>query len=171
MTLPTLSPLQLDGLTRDLWQFYDPLVIAQLAPLADDKCYQPKLYRAPDLASEVFAPGSYLPYGLRITPGSLIYGFYLPVVPGTTLPAAYNLQITDLALKHKFWSSQIPSLFVSNLKVTSFSPVRLQEGVFPSFLPYVHPVVGDGLFKIEIWETSGVQQRIELVIGVLEVVG
>jgi hypothetical protein len=168
---PTLSPLQLDQLSRDLWQLYDPLVIAQLAPLAEDQCYQIKTYRAPDLANEVFAAGSYLPYGLRITPGSLIYGFYLPVNPSTLLPPSFNVQITDLALKHKFWFSQIPSLFLSNLKTTCLSPVATQQGVFPSLLPYVHPVVGDGLLKVEIWETAGVQQRIELVLGVLEVVG
>jgi len=41
-------------------------------------------------------------------------------------------------------------------------------GSFPNLMCAPHPVVGSGQFDIEIQETSGVEQRIELVLGVLE---
>ena len=42
-------------------------------------------------------------------------------------------------------------------------------GSFPNLLTAPYPVVGSGLFTVEIQETSGEQQRIQLVFGVLEV--
>ena len=41
------SPLSLDQLTRDIWGAYDPIVIAQLAPLAAENCYQPRFTKVP----------------------------------------------------------------------------------------------------------------------------
>jgi len=50
-----LSPLSLNQLTRDYWGQYDPAVIGQLAPLANDPCYQIKFYKAPADDQEVIA--------------------------------------------------------------------------------------------------------------------
>jgi hypothetical protein len=73
---------------------------------------------------------------------------------------------------HKFWDDPIPSFFLANYKATYLSALSYPGGgalgTFPNLLPCPHPVVGDGLFLVEIWETSGVQQRIEVVIGTLE---
>jgi len=154
---------------RDLWGSYDALAIAQIAPLAKGR-YQPKWYKAPDVANSAFAAFGYVDFGLAITPGSLIYGFCLPADPSTLLPAQFNLQITDNALKHKFWDEPIPSVFVGNYNPSMLDVNKQRISSFPSLLCSPYPVVGEGLFSIEIWETSGSAQRIELVLAVLEAV-
>jgi hypothetical protein len=175
------SPLELDPLTRDYWGNYDAWATQQLAPLADNECYQPKFYKAPASSDELIFAGQYVTYGLRITPGSLIFGFYLPGLVPTFAPPSYVVQITDVALRHKFFDEPVPSFFLGNFKPTFLSNNVLDAagriGSFPSLLPAVHPVVGDGLFKVDIWDTlngntgpGGSSQRVELVIGVLEVV-
>ena len=166
-----ISPLSLDQLTRDTWGAYDAAAIAQLAPLASDACYQPKFYKAPDPESELMAANDYLAFGLKITPGSLLVGFYLPADPVTLMPALFNLQITDTALGRKFWDAAVPSFFVGNYKATAADTLLPRLGSFPHLLNAPYPVVGDGLFLVELWETSGAPQRVELVFGVLEAVG
>lgn len=171
MSSPVISPLSLDQYARSLWGQYDPDAIAQLAPLAGDDCYAPKFYKAPDLASEVLAADGYLAFGLKITPGSLIYGIYLPALPATNHPLLFNCQITDQTLQHKFWDEPVPSIFLANYQTTAMSLFLEEIGSSPFLFNCPHPVVGDGLFLIELWDTSGTQQRIELVLGVLEVIG
>jgi hypothetical protein len=171
MTGLPISPLSLDALTRDTWGSYDAYAIAQLAPLAYESCYQPKFYKAPDLASELFAPYAYVNFGLKITPGSLVYGIYLPADPNTNVPPPFSLQVTDAALNHKWWDEPIPSYFVGNYKATYLDTNKFQIGSFPNLFDAPYPIVGEGLLSVEIWETSGNQQRIEVVFGVLEVVG
>ena len=169
-----VSPLSLDCLTRDYWGAFDAAAIAQLAPLAENTCYQPKIYRAPALSDEVVAASGYVSYGLKITPGAIIYGFYLP--PGNVfvdgpLPPSFNVQITDQSLKHKWFDQPVPSYFLGNCKPTFLSSSQNVMGSAPNLLVSPYPVVGTGLFLIEIWETSGAQQRIELVFGVFEPIG
>ena len=170
---PQLSPLSLNQLTRDLWGQLDPAAIAQLAPLADDQCYRPKFYKAPAGSQEVMDANTYAAFGLKITSGSLIYGFYLPcvpaVVPVNSVPPEFLVQITDSSLTRKLFDDPVSSLFLANYKPTMQSNFLVQAGSFPRLLCAPYPVVGDGVFMIEFWETSGVQQRVELVIGVLEV--
>lgn len=166
-----ISPLSLDQLTRDVWGSYDAAAIAQIAMLAGDDCYAPKFYKAPDLASEVLAADDYLAYGLKITPGSLIVGVYLPADPATLMPPQFNLQVTDTALDRKFWDYAIPSFFVGNYKATALDVLLARIGTFPNLLNCPYPVVGDGLFLCEFWESTHAAQRIELVFGVLEAVG
>ena len=116
---------------------------------------------------------------MGITPGAVIFGFYLPALVSTSLPPAYNIQITDMALRHKFWDEPVPSIFLGNFKPEYLSADLLQAGglvsTFPSLFSAPHPVVGDGLFLFEFWDTTGgaagpqgSAQRLELVIGVLE---
>lgn len=175
-----ISPLQLDPLTRDYYAHWDAYAIGQLAPLARRKdCYQPKFYKAPATSDELILANQYAAYGLHITPGSIIFGFYCPALVSTSLPPAYNVQITDKSLEHKFWDEPIPSIFLGNYKPTYLTADPLQSAgliaSFPSLLSAPHPVVGDGLFLLEFWDTTGgtngpagSAQRIELVIGVLE---
>jgi hypothetical protein len=173
MSTLAMSPMQLDGLTRDYWGHYDAWVISQLAPLAENQCYQPKFYKAPASVDEVIPALGMASYGLKITPGSLIYGFFLPGLVATTAPPLFSVQIIDQSLRHKFWDEPVQSIFLANFKPTALSanPLLATGGIgsFPNLLNCPYPVVGDGLFMVQIWETSGVQQRIELVIGVLEV--
>jgi hypothetical protein len=168
-----ISPLQLNQLSRDYWGWYDPPAIAQLAELATSPCYQPKFYKAPDTTQEVIAANGYLDYGLKITPGSLIVGVYLPARASTGLPPQFSVMIRDVSLKLDWFDQPAPSVFLANYLPTYLSaapvPSAGQFGSFPSLLSSPWPVVGSGLFNIEFWETSGAQQRIELVFGVLEV--
>lgn len=174
--MKNVSPLSLNQLTRDYWGQYDPAVIAQLAQLAADPCYSVKFYKAPADNQEVFAAYGYCTYGMRITPGSLIFGFYLPCLVATddvtlSVPPAFTVQIVDLSLEHKFWDEPAASIFLANFKPTYQSAVTLNMGSFPNLLRAPHPVVGSGLFDVKIQETSGEPQRIELVLGVLEACG
>jgi hypothetical protein len=166
-----ISPLSLDCLTRDYYGSFDASILAQLAPLSENDCYQPKIYRAPAVPAEVLRGNKYVSFGLKITPGALIYGFYLPAVPATNLPGAFNVQIRDVSLLHDFFDEPIPSVFLANNKPSYLSVEQPIMGAFPYLLDAPHPVTGTGLFSVQIWETSGSSQRIELVFGVLEPIG
>ena len=173
-----VSPLSLDTLTRDLWGQYDSYAIAQLAPLAREACFQPRLYKAPAQPQEVFPPKGYAAYGLGITPGSIIYGFYLPAFFKTLQPLQFNLQIKDESLDRYFWDAPIPSIFIANLKPTFLGQLAINAGFsgggfgygasFPSLLPRPYPVVGKGTFYVQIWNPTTGQQTIQVVIGVFE---
>ena len=170
-----ISPLSLDPLTRDLWGQYDASAIQQYAPFYGDNCYAPKFYKAPNTQQEVFPAGGYVAFGLRITPGSVIFGFYLPMVPNTgSLPASappkFTVQITDWSLKHQWFDTPLASIFLSNYKPTQQGNGFSGAGSFPNLLEAPYPVVGKGNFQVEIQSTDFVNtQRIELVFGVMEV--
>jgi hypothetical protein len=167
-----ISPLSLDCLTRDYYGSFDAMILAQLAPLSEDPCYQPKIYRAPSLATELVAAGGYTSFGLKITPGAIIYGFYLPPSsPTANIPGQFNVQIRDTSLKHEWWDQPIPSYFIANNKPSYLSVEQDVIGSFPCLIDAPYPVVGTGLFEVQIWEDSGSEQRIELVFGVLEPFG
>lgn len=167
-----ISPLSLDGLTRDYYGAFDAAIIAQLAPLSENTCYQPKIYRAPALSDEVIPANGYASFGLKITPGSIIYGFYLPPSSqSSNLPGAFNVQIRDESLQHRWFDQPVPSYFLANCKPTYLSVSLGVVGSAPNFLVAPYPVVGNGLFLVELWETSGEAQRVELVFGVLEPIG
>lgn len=148
-----ISPLQIDQLTRDTYGDFDAIAIAQLLPLAYDSCYKPRLYKAPDSAQELIPAGGYTSYGLTISPGSLIYGFYNDVAA----PAVF--QVTDTSLDLSLFSDPVPVGLIANDQKTVGYPYLLCA-------PY--PVVGTGLFMVEIWNNSASDARIQIVIGVLE---
>lgn len=169
------SPLSLDQLTRQIWGSYDPLVIAQLAPLSREKCYQPKFYKSPASQDELMTPGQYVQHGLKFTPGSLIFGTYLPAVPqldGTFTPPRFNVQITDSSLEQEWFDEAIPSLFLSNSKAeyVDLNALNPSMGAFPNLLSSPWPVVGSGIQIIEFWNDPELAQRVQLIFGVLEVV-
>ena len=169
-----ISPLSLNPLTRDLWGEFDASAIAQLAALASDPCYTMRFYKAPADNQELLPANGYAPYGLKVTPGSLIFGFYLPCLfnagnPPISVPLAFTVQITDVDLEHKWFTEPKSSLFFANCKPTYQTTAGVIAGSFPNLLTAPYPVVGRGAFKIDIQDTSGTQQRVQLVIGVLEV--
>jgi hypothetical protein len=169
-----ISPLSLNPFTRDLWGEFDATAIAQLAALASDPCYRIKFYKAPADNQELLPANGYAPYGLKISSGSLIFGFYLPCIyngeePFQSVPLAFTVQITDVDLEHKLFTEPKSSLFLANFKPTYLTLAEVPAGSFPNLLTAPYPVVGRGAFKVDIQDTSGVQQRVELVIGVLEV--
>ena len=151
-----ISLLSLDQLTRDVAGSYDGMAIAQIAPLAFDDCYEPKFAKAPDIGSEVLPANGYLACGLKLVPGSVIVGIYLPGAVNTGVAPPFNLQITDVALGRKFWDCSIPSFFIGNFKPTCADTLRYVVGSFPNLLNGPYPVVGEGLFLVEFWETTGV---------------
>jgi hypothetical protein len=148
----------------DFWGYYDAEILPVLAPLDHNHCYKPRIYNAPPVDLGVLAQGAYLQYSLKITPGSLIWGFYQGNLSGSD--PAYAVQITDIATGHKLWQSPVSNRFVSN-------GLNLN---FPSLLCSPYPVVGSGLFEVEFWADvtntgSGAGLvRVYLIIGVAEVV-
>lgn len=156
-----ITPLQIDSYTRDMWSEFDALAIAQLAPLAYDPCYRPRVYVGLDIDAQFVPAREYRSYGLRIPRGSLIYGFYC----GTPVtPSPWNIQITDLSLDDAngrpctFWSSPVSQNFVSNQKGPNY----------PNLRPAPHPVTGNGNFLVEVWSQLDTDQWIVPLIGVLE---
>jgi hypothetical protein len=168
-TAVDISPLSMNQLTRDLWGDYDSRAIAQLAPLTQDRCYQPKFFKAPGDNQEVIPSLGYVPYGMRLKPGSIIFGFYLPLKPGLNVPqATYTVQITDQSLQRRWFDDPIANLFLANQKPTN------EQGIasFPNLLTAPYPVVGSGLFLVDFQSTNKTEsQRCQLVFGVLEVCG
>lgn len=159
-----VSTLKLDPFTRALWGEYDALTIAQIEALANDPCFPPKFYTAPDLQSNLLGnetpgvpaantPGSYIEYGLEIEPGSLIVGSFL----FSTAPQSFLVQITDVSLNHKLFDQPVPALLLGNAKWN-----------FPNLWATPHPVVGSGLFRMEFWNQLNSPQIIFLVLAVLD---
>jgi hypothetical protein len=62
-------------------------------------------------------------------------------------------------------------VFLANDRPTYIGVSQSIVGSAPCFLDAPYPVVGTGLFLVQIWNNSGAQQRIELVFGVLEPIG
>ena len=96
-------------------------------------------------------------------------GLFNAGAPPTSVPLAFTVQITDVDLEHKWFTEPKSSLFLANCKPTYQTTAGVPQGGFPNLLTSPYPVVGRGAFKIDIQDTSGTQQRVELVIGVLEV--
>ena len=165
-----VSPLSINQLTRDYWGQYDAAIIAQLAQLASDPCYQIKFYKVPSDDQEMLPAFGYVTCGLRVTPGSIIFGFYNPMLSPSLVPMQpYTVQCTDVSLGHTWWDDPIGAVFLCNFKPTDQSNETNNQGSFPHLLCAPYPVVGTGQFEFEIQETSGSPQRIQLVLGVLEV--
>jgi hypothetical protein len=136
-----LNSLQLVPHYRDTWGYYDAMVNPIFAPLDHNVCYKPKLYEVPDLSVQLMDPTdatgpSYQQYTLRIVPGSLIIGF----LNDDDTPL-FTLQITDLATGLRFWDQPISNYFISN---------NFNE--YPNLLSSPWPVVGRGLFNVELWD-------------------
>jgi hypothetical protein len=168
------SPLSLNQLTRDLWGSFDAAAIAQLAGLAEDACYQIKFYKAPADNQEVFPSYGYVPYGMRVTPGDLLFGFALPCVANPdnllqSVPPPFTVQIRDESLQHDWYDDPLSSFFLANYKPEYQSNFNLNTGSFWNLFDAPYPVVGSGLFMVKIQSTSPDPQRIELVFGALEV--
>lgn len=175
-----VSPLSLDAMTRDTWGIFDPLAIARIAPLAQEPCYQHKFYKSPLLSQEVVPAFGYVTQTLQITPGSIFYGIYLPSLISSSpafMAPSWNMQITDKSgsADYTLFDKPIPAFFLANTRFTYQSAMPLpttsgQYGSAPNLLAEAYPITGNGLLLIEFWETSGAQQRIECVLGVLELV-
>lgn len=176
MSPSPVSPLSLNPLTRDLWGTFDATAIAQLARFAVSGEFSPKFYKAPPDAMEFLPAYGFQRTGLAITPGSVIYGWYLPhaiyeaATPQANRPL-FSVQIRDVSLEHDLFSEPLAALFLSNYKPTYQGNFFTYLGSFPNLLCAPHPVTGSGLFNVDIQSLSASAQRIEFVIGVLEYCG
>jgi len=150
-----VTPLQIDSFTRDIWNEFDALAIAQIAPLAYDDCYKPRVYVGLDSDAQAIAALGYSSFGLQITPGSLIYGFYMGI---PVVPSPWNFQMTDMSLGRSLFSDPVSQLFLSNLKGLAY----------PCLLCAPYPVVGSGMFLVEVWSQLAITQSVVPLIGVLE---
>lgn len=157
-----VTPLQIDTFTRDLWGNFDPLAIAQLAPLVASACYKPKIYVGLDTLSQSIPANGYASYGLNITPGSLIYGFYMGLPQD---PSPWNIQITDTARGKKLWTSPVSQVFLS-----SNGGGTGEEANYPCLLEAPYPVIGKGVFQVEVWNQLAATQSVVPLIGVMELV-
>ena len=176
MSTILVSPLSLNQLTRDYWGSYDAVAIERLAKLAKDPCYRIKFYKAP--VDDPDAPGAavqnvllaYRTYGMKIKPGSLIFGVYLPFATYSPFPSNFpwTVQITDVSLGHRWWDDPISGVMIGNQKPTYMSESTLNMGGFPNLLCAPYPVVGSGEFDIEFQNLATGDFRTPLVFGVLE---
>ena len=152
--IPSLTPLHLNQFTREVWSEYDAAAMAIIEPAIASGCYDPKIYKSPDITQEVIAAAGYVPHGLKITPGALIIGFAFPADFETT---EINVQITDQGLDHKWYTDPVPWYFLSNGKLD-----------MPNLLRAPYPVVEPGVFLIEYYNISTEAFRTQLDILVLE---
>lgn len=164
----SVSPLSLDQLTRETWGQYDPAVIAQFASLAKESCYVPKFYKSPASQDELMSAGEYVQHGLKMQPGSLIYGTFLPASPVTLLPPQFNVQVTDTSIDEEWFDESVPSIFLANYKPVYLDPNQVTAGSFPNLFNSCWPVVGSGIFLVEIWNSPSTAQRVQLIFGCLE---
>jgi len=169
-----ISPLSLNQLTRDYWGQYDPAIIAQLAALANDPCYAQKFYKAPGDNQEVIEGYGFVTYGMRVTPGSIIYGVHQPMIldledPTLSKPLDFTIQVYDVSLDHLWEDDPVSSLMWSNLKPTYQDAATTNVGSFPYLFCAPYPVTGSGQIDVQIQSTSPDAQRIQLIFGVFEV--
>jgi hypothetical protein len=91
--------------------------------------------------------------------------------------ASFTVQIRDVSLERDWFDDPLAGLFLANYKPTSEMLMYVNFGDDPclpsdwNFLCAPYPVVGSGLFMVDIQSTANATQRIELVFGVLEVCG
>jgi len=143
-----LNSLQLIPTYRDTWGYYDAMVNPIFAPLDHNPCYKPKLYEVPDVSVQLMSPldlpgaPAYQQYTLRVVPGTLLVGW----LNDDNRPL-FTVQISDISTGHKIWDSPISNLFLTN---------NLDE--YPSLLCSPYPVVGAGLFNVELWVDPGVRE-------------
>ena len=170
-----LGQLWLDPLIRPIWGSYNPLVLAQLDVLAHEDCYKPKFYRIPDPQNEVIPAGGYVEFGLEVTVGSLLFGFLIPPNPVTGLPPQFTFQLEDLSTGHKFIDEPAPAVLLSNYHPCVLDTRAVDMSCFWNLLDSVYPVVGSGLFRAQIQNTTAPgpgdtgTRRIEVLLGAYEV--
>ncbi len=155
---PSLSPLYLQQFTREVWSEYDAYVMAQLEPAIRDGCYEPKVYKSPDITQELISANGYQAHGLSLTPGALFLGFIYPLTSPTASDfTKVNIQIEDVGLQHKFFSGPIPWYMLSNMKLG-----------MPNLICVPHPIVQPGRLMVEFWNVTAEELRTQLQYIVLE---
>lgn len=153
----SMTSLALYSCWRDYYGMYNAYIEPQFAPLESSKCHMPRLALAPDVQHMTIPASGKITYNFHLVPGSLIWGLWIT-------PDAFNdnpaIQLTDVSMNHQFFQEPVSAQFLISRQATQ---------LFPSYtlLPTPHPVVGDGLFTLEVWGTPGT--LFYLTLGVAEV--
>lgn len=150
----SVTSLGLDSCWRDYTGMWNAQVEPLMAPLELSKCHAMRFVLAPDVLNQTVPDSGKIEYNFFLVPGSVIWGFWPQNSDG---PAA--IQLTDLSMGHKFFQEPVSN----SLLVPSGGEA------FPGFvlLPTPHPVIGDGLFTLEVWDSPG--NTFALILGVAEV--
>lgn len=161
-----ITPFQLDAAWRDYINLWSPPANAQFAPIQDSSCYLPRIRMIPDTTSQIMPASGKLQYNFTAVSGSIMWALWAG--PFAQLP--FTFQLTAIDVNHKLFqepcSTQgLPNsgniangLINTNLTLSSYNY---------ALLPTPWPVIGDGLFKLEIWGTPTL--RYFVILGFAEV--
>lgn len=152
----SLDSLSLYSEWRDYYGMWNPLVEPQFAPIERSGCHAPRLARIPDVLNQVVPASGKIEYNFHLVPGSLIWGLWAYMTNTSNA-----IQLTDVNLGHQFFQAPVT--------ISLLLTAGANEGRFPSYtmLPTPHPVVGDGLFTLEVWGDPG--DVAAIILGVAEV--
>lgn len=156
-----ISTLHLPGEFADTWGDVYARLAARMAPLADSVRFRPRLYCVPQWKERIIQRNGYVKATMVVTPGSFIWGLLYAAFfqdNGQTLGVEvtnlhFVFQVTDVALKHKWFSEPVPCEFFK--KSSSLVPICFgQSSKLPWLLESPYPVTGSGLFVVEFWNTT-----------------
>lgn len=149
-----ITPFELDCSWRDYWNLYSPVANALIAPITDNRCYHPRIRMVPDTSQQIMPPAGKIEYNFVVAPGSIIYAIWAG--PDAQLP--FTWQLTDIAISHRLFQepASTQALLNASNAPSPNSPFNY------SLLPAPWPVVGDGLFTLEVWGTPGLRYRVFL---------
>jgi hypothetical protein len=152
----SVSTLAQDASWRDYFGDWNSFVEPQMSPLEESLCHAPRFATIPPLELQVVPAAGKITYNFHLVPGSVIWGLW----PG--VGNAFVMQLTDVNLGHKLCQEPEDGFF-------GLTTVGSTKGRFPSFtlLPTPWPVVGDGLFTLELWAPA--QSQLWIILGVAEV--
>lgn len=151
------TTLALDSSWRDYYGMWNPFVEPWFEALMRSDCHLPRLALVPDILNQVVPAAGKIEYNFHLVPGSIIWGLWV----GQMSNIENAIQITDVNLNHQFFQDPVTAKYLLTIGANA--------GRFPSYalLPAPHPVVGDGLFTLEVWGDPG--DVAALILGVAEV--
>jgi hypothetical protein len=160
-----INPIRLSYRYRDFWGVYDSWAAAQIDDVLNAGCYAPRYYHAPRNSDELITgPGGYLKYSLVIQPGSWILGYWHKAITTTGTTPSFLVQITDLGLNHKWFTTPLPEFFFG----MPDGPANNITPTGPSLLAGPYPVVEPGTFLVEFWQPNNSTNRCQLTFAVAE---
>lgn len=164
--LLTLSPLY-----RDYWGEQMAVFTRRLDGFANAGCFVPRFYHAPSSESQFNGvPGNgYVTYLLKLPVGGFLIGFLHTTcsVPNSVNsqtppnPSGFTMQMTDLAIDHKLFARPLPEAWFINDNLLGSSanppyPSNTNGYTLPSFprlLSVPYPIVGEGQFQVEFYNS------------------
>ena len=154
-----ITPVQLDAAWREYWNLYTPQAQALFAPIADSFCYTPRIRMVPDVNQQIMPSFGKIEFNFTLQPGSLIWAAW----PGPPAQVPFVFQLTQVELDHQLFQEPSSTICLPNAQnaVSPTSPFNY------ALMPTPWPVVGDGLFSVEIWGTAAL--RYFVILGIIEV--